>query len=263
VVSGVLAATGSAASTAEVTIPAKLFAPHEVTVVTGTTVTWRNSDRTTHTATQDDDAFDSGFIRPGETFSTTFSKSGSYAYHCSIHKTMRGIVSVFDVVLRGPVDPVPAGRRTILTGVAPSGVSQVELSRLLPAPAVVVGTASVGADGTFRFGVRAPEPRAYRVQAGAASSPLVRVPVEPHVLAEPRGRAIAVRAVPARPGSRVVLQEYDREHFTFVTVTRGKLDAASKASLPYAPQRPEHVRVVVRGSQGWSDGASRTLLVRP
>ena len=244
-------------------MPAKLYVPHDLTVVTGTTVTWRNADRTTHTVTQEDDAFDSGFLRPGDTFSTTFAKSGSFAYHCSIHKTMQGVVRVFDVVLRGPVEPVPAGRRTMLTGVAPSGVSQVELRRLLPGPPVVVGVASVGSDGAFRFGVRAPEPRTYSVLAGTASSPLVRVPVKPHVLAEQQGGGIAVRAVPARPGSRVVLQHYDREHFAFVTVGRSRLDTGSRARFAYRPDRPEHVRVVVRGSQGWSDGVSRTFLVRP
>jgi len=263
VAGAVVASVGAAAPSAEVTIPAKLYVPRELTVVTGTTVSWRNADRTTHTVTQEDDAFDSGFLRPGDTFSTTFAKSGTFAYHCSIHRTMQGVVRVYDVVLRGPVEPVPAGRRTVLTGLAPAGVSQVELRRLLPGPAVVVGTATVGADGAFRFGVRAPEPRTYSVQAGTASSPLVRVPVEPHVLAERQGGAIAARAVPARPGSRVVLQEYDREHFTFVTVAHGRLDASSKATLTYAPEQPEHVRVVVRGSRGWSDGVSRTLLVRP
>ena len=260
---GIATAAGAAAPAAEVTIPAKLYLPKDLVVITGTTVTWRNSDRTTHTVTQEDDVFDSGFVRPGETFSVTFPKAGAFAYHCSIHKFMHGAVRVFDVVLRGPAEPLPAGRRADLDGIAPAGSVQVVLVRASSGHAEIVGRAKPAADGTFTFHVRAPEPRTYRVRAGKATSPLVPVHVAPRVAIERGTAGIAVRAVPARPGSRVVLQAYDREHFTFVTVAHGRLDASSRAMIEYAPQEPQHVRVIVRGKGGWSDGVSRPLLVRP
>jgi hypothetical protein len=72
-----------------------------------------------------------------------------------------------------------------------------------------------------------------------------------------------VSATPARPASRVALQVYDRERFSFLTVGRGRLDGASRAVLPFRPDRPAHVRVVVRGREGWSDGVSPVLVVRP
>jgi len=63
------------------------FKPDAVTVKAGTTVTWTNHGRT-HTVTADAGSFDSGHISSGGTFSMTFKKAGTYAYHCSIHPSM-------------------------------------------------------------------------------------------------------------------------------------------------------------------------------
>jgi plastocyanin len=259
----VTASHGATAQTAEVTMPAKVFAPRELAVLVGTAVSWHNADTTTHTVTADEEEFDSGFVRPGGTFTRRFAEQGTFVYHCTIHRFMRGEVHVFEVVLRGPEEPLPAGKRTRLDGIAPAGTTEVVLERLSPGPRAVVGRATPDEEGTFAFGLRAPEPRTYRVHAGSASSPTVRVRVFPRVDIARRGGAIAVSARPGRPGSRVALQVYDREKFDFVTVARARLDDASRATIPYAPEQKAHVRAVVRGSQGWSDGFSRAILVRP
>ncbi len=257
-----VAAHGATAQVAEVSMPGKLFAPRDLDVLVGTSVTWRNVDTTTHTVTEEEDEFDSGFVRPGGVFSARFSVQGTFVYHCTIHRFMRGAVRVFQVVLRGSVEPLPAGRRTTLEGIAPAGATEVMLERVLPGPRAVVARATPGADGAFSFRVRAPEPRRYRVRTSSASSPVVRVRVAPRVTIARRGNAIAVTARPARPGSRIALQVYDREKFDFVTVARGRLDVLSRATIPFSAERKAHVRAVVRGSQGWSDGFSRPLLVR-
>ena len=257
------AAGATPAQTAQVTMPAKLFAPRDSQVLVGTTVTWHNVDTTTHTITQDEGEFDSGFVRPGGIFAATFAEQGIFVYHCTIHRFMRGTVQVFRVVLSGPEEPLPAGRRARLEGIAPAGVTEVVLERVSPRPREVVARATPATDGVFGFTVRAPEPRSYRVRAESASSPVVRVRVTPHVSIARRGAAIAVSARPARAGSRVAIQVYERERFAFVTVARGRLDASSRASIGYVPERRAHVRAVVRGSQGWSDGFSRPLVVLP
>ena len=260
-----LVATASSATTqaADVSMPGKLFAPRDLDVLVGTSVTWQNADATTHTVTADEDAFDSGFVRPGKTFAVRFSEQGTFVYHCTIHRFMRGAVHVFQIVLRGPEEPLPAGKRTTLEGVAPAGSTEVVLERVSPGPRIIVGRATPGTDGAFLFRVRAPEPRRYRVRTAAAASPVVRVRVAPHVAVVRQPGAIAVRARPARAGSLVALQVYDREKFDFVTVARGRLDSSSRATVQYAPENRTHVRAVVRGSQGWSDGFSRPLVVRP
>jgi hypothetical protein len=91
----------------------------------------------------------------------------------------------------------------------------------------------------------------------------VSVAVAPLVKAARLRSRIAVTAFSARPGSLVALQEYDRERFDFVTVARARLDASSRATIPYTSTVRVHVRAVVRGRQGWSDGVSRPILVRP
>lgn len=70
------------------------FSASSVTVASGTTIKWTNNDAVTHTVTADDNSFNSGNIAPGGTFSHTFSGAGTYAYHCSIHTTMKGKVVV-------------------------------------------------------------------------------------------------------------------------------------------------------------------------
>jgi plastocyanin len=256
----VVASTGAAASTAEITMPGKFFAPGQLDVLVGTTVTWRNTDHSTHTVTEDDDVFDSGHIRPGDDFVRTFPQTGTFQFHCAIHRFMRGSVSVFDVVLRGPDEPLPAGRSAVLEGTAPAGVEEVALDRILPGPVETVAVVETEPEGAFRFVVPAPEPRRYRVRAGGAMSPIVRVRVMPRVSLARRGRGFAVHALPARPGAPVVLQRYHRELFSFVTVARGRLDALSRAVVAYRPHGREHLRAVVRGTHGWSDGISRPVV---
>ena len=60
---------------------------------------------------------------------------------------MRGSVSVFDVVLRGPHEPLPAGRRALLEGVAPAGADEVVLERVRPGLVETIARARPGADG--------------------------------------------------------------------------------------------------------------------
>jgi plastocyanin len=79
-----------------------VFQPARVTIKAGETVEWQNVGNEVHHATSDPSAaisakdisdppgarpFDSGFIRPGETFSYTFTTPGLYRYTCAVHET--------------------------------------------------------------------------------------------------------------------------------------------------------------------------------
>ena len=120
-----LASSGASGSTAEaptraVAIPGKAYEPSHLTVLVGTTVTWKNDDSINHTVTSDGDAFSSGYVPPGGSFSFTFAAQGHYAFHCTIHRFMRGEVDVFGLVLTGPEGPVSAGHRVVFAGLAPA-----------------------------------------------------------------------------------------------------------------------------------------------
>jgi len=70
------------------------FNPASLPVHVGDTVTWTNNDGATHTITSDAGTELSHTLAPGESWSHTFTQAGTYAYHCSIHSSMRGTVTV-------------------------------------------------------------------------------------------------------------------------------------------------------------------------
>lgn len=70
------------------------FVPGDLTVAAGDSVTWESVDSPDHTVTADDGAFDSGTISNGDTFEQTFDEAGEFAYHCEIHPSMTGTISV-------------------------------------------------------------------------------------------------------------------------------------------------------------------------
>lgn len=97
------ATTGSSGgSTASLTIDGAFgnfkFDPGTLTVKVGTKVTWTNSTSSPHTATSDAGApasFDSGPIDASSgTFSFTFTKPGTYNYHCDFHSYMHATIVV-------------------------------------------------------------------------------------------------------------------------------------------------------------------------
>jgi plastocyanin len=84
-----------------VTIQNFAFSPPSVTVPKRTTVTWTNQDPAPHTIVNDATStialgklFSSNSLGTGQTFSFTFNDPGIYAYHCGIHTSMHGTVTV-------------------------------------------------------------------------------------------------------------------------------------------------------------------------
>ncbi len=86
----------SQASTSAVTIQNFAFSPADITVKKGTKVTWTNQDSTAHTVTETDgqNGPGSGTLNQGQTYSFTFDSVGTFHYHCSIHTSMTGMVTV-------------------------------------------------------------------------------------------------------------------------------------------------------------------------
>jgi plastocyanin len=80
----------------------KAFSPNPVNITLGDTVVWTNDDAAIHTVTSGFDPsdplagknFDSKLLNPDETFKHTFNTTGDFVYHCEIHPTMVGKISV-------------------------------------------------------------------------------------------------------------------------------------------------------------------------
>jgi plastocyanin len=104
ILSAVLLAGSSGCSAAKITtttvsgnsvnIANFTFVPGTLTVNAGTTVTWTNSDSTDHHVVSDTGVFDSGVMSANSTYSFTFSNTGNFPYHCSIHTYMKGTIIV-------------------------------------------------------------------------------------------------------------------------------------------------------------------------
>jgi plastocyanin len=77
-----------------VTISGFAFSPPSIQVKAGTNVTWTNEDNMMHTVTFDNGRFNSTSMQHGDHVSYIFNTPGVYTYHCSIHPSMKGSVTV-------------------------------------------------------------------------------------------------------------------------------------------------------------------------
>ncbi len=92
-------------ASASVTVADYSFTPNALTVKVGTTVTWTNTGAASHTVSADDGTWGGGPLQgtgggmyggggAGGSYARTFSAAGTFTYHCAIHPTMTGSVTV-------------------------------------------------------------------------------------------------------------------------------------------------------------------------
>jgi plastocyanin len=71
------------------------FVPPNLSVASGTTVTWTNTDQVQHTVSSDDGhTFESSAFGQGQKFQFTAAAPGTYTYTCRIHPFMHGTLTV-------------------------------------------------------------------------------------------------------------------------------------------------------------------------
>ncbi|HTX89980.1 MAG TPA: cupredoxin family copper-binding protein [Anaerolineales bacterium] len=85
---------GSGGNPNEIAINNYTFVPQELTVKAGTTVKWTNQDSVGHNIVADDSSWGSALLAQGDSYSFTFTKAGTYTYHCGVHPTMVGTIIV-------------------------------------------------------------------------------------------------------------------------------------------------------------------------
>jgi plastocyanin len=132
------------AATKSVSIKDIAYNPSSLSVHVGDKVTWTNNETglypPMHTVTSDDGhSFDSGYVDPGGSFSVTFNKPGTFAYHCNVHSSMHGTITVIGSAT-SPT-PTPTHPRTKPTATATAKptvvpVSPTPTSSVKPAPRV-------------------------------------------------------------------------------------------------------------------------------
>jgi len=93
-IEGAATMEGDSSSTLVIDIANFTFSPNDLEIKVGTTVTWTNLDDAPHTATADDQSFDSGSLGKNESFSYTFNEAGTFTYYCAFHPSMTAAITV-------------------------------------------------------------------------------------------------------------------------------------------------------------------------
>ncbi len=87
-------AAAPATSTPTVTIKDDAYAPAQVSISAGQTVTFVNNDDDAHTVTSTVGDFDSKGLDTSGVWQHTFTKPGTYKYFCELHPFMKGTIVV-------------------------------------------------------------------------------------------------------------------------------------------------------------------------
>ena len=96
-VTGVLLALGPLSAQdakATITIDNFTFAPNELEIAAGTTVTWINHDDIPHSVVESDTKFRSKALDTDDAYSFTFTTAGTFRYFCGLHPHMVGKIVV-------------------------------------------------------------------------------------------------------------------------------------------------------------------------
>jgi len=80
-------------ATATISINKSAFSPSKITVKQGTEVIWKNNDVVDHTIIGDN-GIASARLKNGDIYKFDFPVAGTYAYHCSLHPSMTGTITV-------------------------------------------------------------------------------------------------------------------------------------------------------------------------
>jgi plastocyanin len=257
-----LAATGAGAQALPVTAEFQAFAPNALDALPGDTVTWSNHGGRTHTVTADNGEFDSGELSDGQTFTHTFTTTGTHTYHCIIHPGMIGQIDVYRVTLDLlPPAAVLANTNVVLSGRTADPTMPVRIERDTGTGFRTVTTASPQVDGTWSAKLVATRTARVRAASGAGVSETRRLLVIDRTLRlHVTTRNVGVEVVPADPYALVALQLRLRDRFGWWPVVVKRLDYLSEATFPINHRSRVLARIVLLGPDHWTPLAlSRTI----
>jgi plastocyanin len=90
------AACSQSADAGQVAVAIKGFAfgPADIQAKVGQIITFTNGDSAPHTATVNDGSCSTGMISSGKADGLLFSVAGTYPFHCKVHSSMKGTITV-------------------------------------------------------------------------------------------------------------------------------------------------------------------------
>jgi plastocyanin len=87
---------GGPGTVVEIEITGLAFHPDTVRVRPGTTIRWVNHDPLAHSSTSSDGLWNSPLFDPTASWQRVFDRPGRFAYHCTPHPFMKGLIIVSD-----------------------------------------------------------------------------------------------------------------------------------------------------------------------
>src|SRR3989344_6112658 len=93
-INNIITETTSTPKTYDVEIKNFAFSPSSLTIKKGDSIRWTNRDSVDHTATSDNNAFDSPLLSDDESFTFTFNNAGEFSYYCKPHPYMKAKIIV-------------------------------------------------------------------------------------------------------------------------------------------------------------------------
>ena len=229
------------ATTKNVDITAAGFTPGRVTIDYGDTVTWTNKDSANHQVLADQLAFPtSAVLGPNQTYSYTFTKSGSFGYRDALHTNRRGTVVVRAGISIGAAPAlVTYGKSATLSGSTSSGavgdtvnIDAMECGKTGFTRLTSVKTA---ANGAWSAAVKPGLNTVYQASWKNTKSAQLPAKVVPGLslkrVAAHRYKA-SLTAAQAMTGKYVVLQRYAKAKRAWRTVKRVTLRSAKAGITP-------------------------------
>ena len=257
------------------------FQPTPISIQAGEQVTWTNRGPANHQIVADDGSFTSPVLTRGRSFSHTFERAGTLAYHDGLQPARKGTVvatqkpAAESVTLTRSVRVITYGGSVLLSGTVANGSAGAEVTITATAqagrPSRSVLTTTTSADGTFRLRVRPLVQTVYVAATATSSSDPLAINVRPRVRLGLIGRTHGVlRASAARSfmHKRWLLQALLPRRHVWVSVKRVRLTGSTPtisptivttASFRLHVRHGLRLRVLVPGSQtvpGYVSGIS-------
>jgi plastocyanin len=240
-VAAVLAVAPALSATKTVDITQAGFTPNKLTIDFGDTVTWTNKDTANHQVLADQGAFPtSPVLQPNQTYSYTFTKSGSFGYRDALNTNRRGTIVVRTGVSLTAAPPTVAyGQSVTLSGVVSSGGAgervTVDAMECGKTSFTRIGTATSTASGAWSSTTKPVMNTIYRANWKNTKSAQLSEKVRPVVtLKRVRARrfSTSVTAAQSFVGKYVVLQRYARTRRVWKTVKRVTLRSVKPGTAP-------------------------------
>jgi plastocyanin len=237
----VLAIAPALSATKPVEITQSGFTPNKVTIAFGDTVTWTNKDTGNHQVLADQMGFPtSPVLAPNQTYSHTFTKSGSFGYRDALNTKRRGTVTVRPGISLTAAPPTVAyGRSATLSGVVSSRAAgetvTIDAMECGKTAFTRIATITSAANGAWSSPAKPALNTVYEARWKNTKSAQLTEKVTPMVSLK-RIRAgrfsASVTAAQSFVGKHVVLQRYVRSRRAWKTVKRVTLRSAKAGTPP-------------------------------